>query len=214
MPSYKLLLVPDNAERDAPWPVRQWAEGLAQLQAGVTRIEFDPIDREAQAVHDRYVPSTWPSPGMSAIVSLWAAAPPGAPPAAHRMLVIEVADRVGYGFEGDGPGPVRGYKKFSMWGATPDVPRETWDPLYAHHIVTVPQQQPIWRYRQNIIVGKPQELPYDAISENWWATVEDLSGRFYFSEASRREVQAETVQFVDYKVHTAFIARNEVLFIA
>jgi hypothetical protein len=123
-------------------------------------------------------------------------------------------DRVGFGFENDRPGLVDGYKKMSFWKAKNGLNRSEWDPLYADHIVTVPHLQPIWRYRQNMIVRKPQSFPYDAISENWWLKLKDLSEGFFFSAEAKEAVYAETKRFIDFDVTLNFVSRNEVLFIA
>ena len=134
------------------------------------------------------------------------------PPEGCHPTVFEVRDRVGYGFEADAPGPVAGFKKYTLWKAKPGVAPDRWDALYAHHIVTVRDQQPIWRYRQNIILRQPAGMPFDAISENWWANKHDLSTGFFHSKAAETAVQDETSQFIDLSVTANFVGRNELIY--
>lgn len=211
--TYKLLLTPENSSVDTE-VARNWAIGLAQALAGATRIEFDEIDLGGQEAHDKTTAHEDRKPTWTIIVSLWGNAAPQEPPAGYKMTILVVDDRVGYGFENDRPGPVDGYKKMSFWKAKAGLSRSEWDPLYADHIRTVPHLQPIWRYRQNMIVSKPQSFLYDAVSENWWLTLKHLTEGFFFSEEAKAAVYAETKRFIDFEVTLNFVSRNEVLFVA
>jgi hypothetical protein len=209
--SYKLILTPVGVISNSTEELLDWAKTLPRVLGDVSRLEFDAIDAEAQAVHNRAVGRPGATSGWIAIVSLWASASPPAPPAGFKMEAVRVVDRIGYGFEADRLGPVSGYKKFSFWTAKAGVSRQKWNELYAHHIKTVPALQPIWRYRQNIILEKPKSLPFEAISENWWMTLRDLSDRFYFSAAAKEAVHLETRQFIDFDQTFNFVSRNQVL---
>jgi len=211
--TYKLLLTPLGSSAAAE-NARRWARSLPQVLDAVTRVEFDAITAEGQETHDRATSHEDRKPQWTVIVSVWGGPPPDQGPAGYDMTVLTVEDRIGYGFGNDRPGPVEGYKKMSFWKAKAGLGRSEWDPLYAHHIVTVPHLQPIWRYRQNMIVSKPPALPFDAISENWWLTLRDLSDGFFFSAEAKEAVYAETKRFIDFDVTMNFISRNEVLFIA
>lgn len=209
--SYKILLTAQETSAKAD-SARIWARSLPHTLAGVARVEFDELDGAGQETHDRATSHEDRKPQWSVVVSLWSETPPDRPPTGYRMTILTVEDRIGYGFENDRLGPVAGYKKMSFWKAKEGLGRSEWDPLYADHIATVPHLQPIWRYRQNIIAHKPSSLPFDAISENWWLTLRDLSDGFFFSPEAREAVYAETKRFIDFNVTLNFISRNEVLF--
>jgi hypothetical protein len=127
------------------------------------------------------------------------------------MSILAVDDRIGYGYEDDTVGLVRGYKKLTFWKALPGVTREVWEPLYAHHIVTVRDNQPQWRYRQNMITECPPGFPYDAISENWWANIHDITDGYYYSPEKKITLFEEIGQFIDVAETANFVCRNTVL---
>ncbi len=178
----------------------------------VKRIELDLLDLHGQNEHNKNRRSNDPQFDFTAFVSLWAAAPPQFGPSGYGMTVIETCDRIGYGFQDEGLGDVDGYKKVTLWKAKPGVPQAIWDSLYAHHIVTVPHLQPIWRYRQNTILDKPQGFPFDAMSENWWRTLHDLTDGFFLSKDAERVVFSEISQFIDLNVTASFVGRNTLLY--
>ena len=210
--SFRIFLFPQAQPRpDIGW-LRSWASGLAEALPGLQRLELDLVDDEALELHRTARPSLTPLPKFCAALAIWADEAPQAAPAGFGSFTFEVRDRVGYGFEDDGPGPMRGFKKHTFWKAKSGLAPEEWDALYAHHITTVPHLQPIWRYRQNIILRKPEALPFDAISENWWATKHDLAEGFFFSDAAAAAVQKETSQFIDLDVTANFVGRNELIF--
>ena len=125
---YKLLLVPEPGKSPGVDVARQWAVALPDRVKGVSRIEFDPLDLEGQATHDRGTGRSVSAPKWQIIVSLWASAVPESLPVGFTMIPIVVEDRIGYGFESDRPGIVPGYKKMSFWKAKDGLSRSFWDP--------------------------------------------------------------------------------------
>lgn len=187
--------------------LRAWAAALPQAR----RVELDLLADDAQAQHRQAMPNRVAGPVFVASVSLWAPEGPAAPPPSFDMHAYEVADREGFGFEGERLGEVPGFKKTTLWKARDGLTRQEWDPLYAHHILTVRDNQPMWRYRQNLILRGPAGSPFDAISENWWSSAADLHGGFFRSDGARQAVLEETRQFIDLAVTSNFVSRNFLL---
>jgi hypothetical protein len=205
---------------DGTAAVAVWAQSLLEFVPGLRGLEFERAAPDEHRAHvlagmtvntDIVVSPPWP-----AIVSLWTETPsaPRLPPLeAHEMTCVRVAELRAFDNHDElsRTGAVKGFKKTTFWKSAPGVARGLWMERYRAHVPTVRACHSAWAYRQNIIEEKPATCPYDAVSENWWATVTDLCERFYLSEDARRAVGEEVMTFLDRNVVATMVTRHHVL---
>jgi hypothetical protein len=117
-----------------------------------------------------------------------------------------VFDRIGPEPRGATPG----IKKTTLWRARADLETATWQARYREHASLVPRvHASAWRYCQNVIEEAPAGLSFQAVSELWWPTDEDLLERFYASEEARRLVAEDTRGFIDIPSAIQTVTRHE-----
>lgn len=177
----------------------RWAREAAE-QPGCAGAEMEVIAPEAHIAHTG-------RPDLSrfvALLSLWAPDPSVVAAAcesarAHglaRVVTFPVARcTLRYPFArswADGE-QTPGLKKSTFWQAGPDF-GPAWADRYERHAqIARDHHSSAWQYRQNLLGEHDDPGRWDAVSELWWPTTDDLVERFYNSPESKAAVREDTV---------------------
>jgi len=198
----------------APWSdelaqaFRSWGGGVAE-----TGLESE-AEWLAVEAHRRFTGSR-EQPPFCAFLTVFSpsafdparlGSPDGMQVAIFGLSPQPVFDRIGLE-----PGrPTPGIKKTTLWSARADLDTATWQARYRGHASLVPRvHASAWRYCQNVIEEAPAGFDFQAVSELWWPTDEDLLERFYASQEARRLVAEDTQGFIDIPSAIQTVTRHE-----
>jgi hypothetical protein len=193
-----------------------WVDGLPSRTPGLKGLEIEHLDVEAHRAHTRAASGSPRPPQWTVIVCLWTENTP--PPdlaslRSYTAMPVKVSEHCAFDLRGDlrRTGTVAGFKKTTFWKAPTGVAATVWQKHYRDHVPSVRTCHSAWAYRQNLIREKPASCPYDAVSENWWATETDLCERFFTSAAGQRTVAEEVARFIDGSAVSTLVTRHRII---
>lgn len=213
---WMILLAPRNIVSPESAKITAWAKGLPAQLPSLEGLELEHVSLEDHRAHVLAFAGKITAPEWSTIVTIWttsAACPHVTIPDSLIATYVKVREHRAFDLHGVLPAQqvTRGFKKTTFWKALGGLAPEVWQSRYRAHVPTVQICHPAWAYRQNVIEEKPSGFPYDAVSENWWATRADLCERFYLSEPARRTVVDETNTFIDKTAVATVVTRHRVV---
>ncbi len=198
----------------APWSeeaaraFRDWGRGVAT--AGLD-IEMEWLAGEA---HQRFT-GAGEQPPFCAFLTVFAevAFDPATlgSPTGMQVTILGLTPQPVFDRIRSEPGRVTpGLKKTTLWRARQDLDAASWQARYRAHAELVPSvHASAWRYCQNLIEEATDGHPYQAVSELWWPTEEDLLERFYASDEARHLVAEDTQGFIEISSAVQTVTRHE-----
>jgi hypothetical protein len=194
-----------------------WVDEIRYGAPRLRGLELDVLSLPAHRAHEEFFSRQVTKPLWSVLASVWTSARDcldlPTPPGPFTAVCVEVCEHRAFGLEKfvAKAGATPGLKKTTFWKAPTGLANTVWQRRYRAHVAAVQQHHSAWAYRQNLIKDKPPSFPFDAISENWWANVNDLCESFYLSETGRRAVSDEVAGFIDFGAVAAVVSQHTVI---